>query len=29
VIDDKLGRHADAEAVLSKLKAANGDALAW
>jgi tetratricopeptide (TPR) repeat protein len=29
VIYDKLGRHADAEAVLSKLKAAAGDASAY
>jgi tetratricopeptide (TPR) repeat protein len=29
VIYDKLGRHADAEAVLAKLKAANGDAGAY
>jgi tetratricopeptide (TPR) repeat protein len=29
VIYDKLGRHADAEAELSKLKAANGDASAY
>jgi tetratricopeptide (TPR) repeat protein len=29
VIYDKLGRHADAEAVLSKLKAALGDTAAY
>jgi len=29
VIYDKLGRHADAEAVVSKLKAANGDTAAY
>jgi TolB-like protein/Flp pilus assembly protein TadD len=29
VIYDKLGRHADAEAVLSKMKTANGDASAY
>jgi tetratricopeptide (TPR) repeat protein len=29
VIYDKLGRHADAEAVLSKYKAAQGDASAY
>jgi TolB-like protein/Flp pilus assembly protein TadD len=29
VIYDKLGRHADAEAVLSKMKAAQGDAAAY
>jgi hypothetical protein len=29
VIYDKLGRHADAEAVLSKMKAAQGDGPAY
>jgi tetratricopeptide (TPR) repeat protein len=29
VVYDKLGRHADAEAALSKMKAANGDSAAY